>query len=159
MVLSNQVFEHVLDMEAVLTEIERVLKPGGIAINIFPDRSVWREGHCGIPFLHWFPKNFNARIYYAALLRGLGFGYFKKEKTIMNWSRDFCAWLDRWTYYRSLTEIHTHFDRIFWETRHAEEDWLHARFDCRFNCIPKSFQRMIVRKMAGLVLISIKNAS
>ena len=158
-VLSNQVFEHVPDMEAALIEIGRVLKADGIAFNLFPDRGVWREGHCGIPFLHWFPKKTNARIYYTALLRSLGLGYFTKGKTIMGWSRDFCTWLDRWTYYRSLAEIHAHFGRIIGQTRHAEEDLLHARFDGRLDGLPRSLQRLIVRKMAGLVLVSVKKAA
>jgi SAM-dependent methyltransferase len=155
-VLSNQVFEHVPDMEATLIEIARILKPDGVAFNIFPDRGVWREGHCGIPFLHWFPKNTNARIYYAALLRCIGFGYFTEGRTVMDCARGYCTWLDRWTYYRSLAEIRTHFNRFIGQTRHAEEDQLSARFSGRFNGLPKRFQRLIVRKMAGLVLISIK---
>lgn len=158
-VLSNQVFEHVPDIEAALVEIARVLKPGGVSLNLFPDRGVWREGHCGVPFLHWFPKNTKPRIYYAALLRSLGLGHFTRGKTIMGLSRDFCVWLDRWTYYRSLTEIHEHFGRAIGHTRHAEEDLLHARFDGRFDVMPRSLQRFIVRKMAGLVLVSVKGAS
>ena len=36
----------------VLAKISRVLKPGGMVLSLFPDKGVWREGHCGIPFLH-----------------------------------------------------------------------------------------------------------
>jgi len=158
-VLSNQVFEHVPDLEAALSEIARVLKPGGVSLNLFPDRGVWREGHCGIPFLHWFPKNTKPRIYYAALLRSLGLGHFTQGKTVMGWSRDFCAWLDRWTYYRKSGEIDACFDRTIGPTRHAEEDLLHARFAGRFDAVPRSLQRFIVRKMAGLVLFSVREAS
>jgi SAM-dependent methyltransferase len=155
-VLSNQVFEHVPDMESALVEIARVLKPGGVSLNLFPDRGVWREGHSGIPFLHWFPKNTKSRVYYAALLRSLGLGHFTQGKTILGWSRDFCVWLDRWTYYRSLTEIHERFGRIIGKTRHAEEDLMHAHFDGRLDAIPRNIQRFVVRKMAGVVLVSLK---
>src|SRR5688572_6985273 len=55
-VTSNQVFEHVENLDLVLREVVRVLKPGGQLLAMFPDKSIWREGHCGIPFLHWFPK-------------------------------------------------------------------------------------------------------
>ena len=55
-IISNQVFEHIDDFTTPLQEIDRVLKPGGLFINAFPTRDVWREGHCGIPFAHWFPQ-------------------------------------------------------------------------------------------------------
>lgn len=156
-VLSNQVFEHVPDMEAALREIARVLKPGGTALNVFPDRGVWREGHCGIPFLHRFPKNTTLRIYYAALLRASGMGYHKRNLTAMQWAKDFCQWLDNWTYYRSGLEIHERFSRLIGTTTHAEEEWLRARFDGRFDALPTALQRFIVRKMAGLTLLSVKD--
>ena len=105
-VLNNQVMEHVPDLEGVLDEIWRVLKPGGLVLSLFPSRDVWREGQCGIPFLHRFPKGGKrVRVYYAAFLRSLGFGYFKGEKSVMQWSRDFCAWLGKWTYYRTRRTI------------------------------------------------------
>jgi SAM-dependent methyltransferase len=157
LVLSNQVFEHVPDMDVALREMARVLKPGGITLNVFPDRGVWREGHCGIPFLHWFPKG-TTRVYYAALLRTLGLGAHTEGKTIMQWSRDFCEWLDQWTYYRPLSEIHEQFNRLIGPTEHAEEEWLRARFGGRFNVGSPALQRFIVRKMAGLTLISVKRS-
>lgn len=157
-VLSNVVFEHVPDMETALQEIARVLKPGGYALNVFPDRSVWREGHCAIPFLHWFPKGTTPRIYYATCLRALGLGHFDKTLTLMHGVRSVCDWLDRWTYYRSLTEIHERFNRVIGKTIHAEEQWLSARFNGRCDRIPVMLQRLIVRKMAGVTLVSVKAA-
>jgi SAM-dependent methyltransferase len=49
LVINNQVMEHVEDIDAVLSEIDRVLKPGGVVLSLFPDQSIWREGHCGVP--------------------------------------------------------------------------------------------------------------
>ncbi|TFG92627.1 MAG: class I SAM-dependent methyltransferase [Syntrophobacterales bacterium] len=88
-IINNQVLEHVQDLDQVLVEMDRVLKSGGRILSLFPDRSVWREGHCGIPFLHWFPKGSKLRVYYAAAIRALGFGYHKEGKGVMQWSRDF----------------------------------------------------------------------
>jgi ubiquinone/menaquinone biosynthesis C-methylase UbiE len=51
LVVCNQVFEHVEDLDAVLLEIHRVLKPGGDMLALFPVLDTWREGHCGIPFV------------------------------------------------------------------------------------------------------------
>src|ERR1019366_9228148 len=55
LVVNNQVLEHVDDLDGVLREIHRVVKPGGQVLSIFPSRDVFREGHIGIPFAHWFP--------------------------------------------------------------------------------------------------------
>lgn len=156
LVLSNQVFEHVPDMDFALREIARMLKPGGIAVNIFPDRGVWREGHCGIPFLHRFPNGSSLRIYYAAALRKFGIGYFTQGKTAMQWSRHVCDWLDQWTHYRTASEIENRFSALIGTTRHAEEEWLHTRFNGRFDALPVWLQRLIVRKTGGLMLVSEK---
>lgn len=55
LIVNNQVLEHVEDLDLVLHEINRVLLPGGKLLCIFPSKEVWRENHCGIPLLHWFP--------------------------------------------------------------------------------------------------------
>ena len=60
-IVSNQVFEHIADFSLPLAEIDRVLKPTGIFINIFPSSESWREGHIGIPFAHWWPKGSSLR--------------------------------------------------------------------------------------------------
>jgi SAM-dependent methyltransferase len=153
-VLSNQVFEHVPSLDKALAEIARVLAPDGIALSVFPDRSVWREGHCGVPFLHRFPKGSALRVYYAAFLHVLGFGLHRDGKSAMQWARDFCVWLDQWTHYRSRAEIHDTFRRHFDSTSHHEELWFQARLGRRLAFLPHAAQRLIVRKMAGLALVS-----
>lgn len=153
-VISNQVMEHVPDLGVVVREIARVLKPGGVALNVFPDRGVWREGHCGVPFLHWFPKRSMPRVYYAALMRTLGLGTHKKDMSVLQWSANFCNWLDQWTYYRSAREVHAIFSQHFAATEHREQLWFEARLPGRAQTVPTPLQRFIVRKMAGMVLVS-----
>ena len=153
-VLSNQVFEHVPSLDTALAEIARVLVPGGVALSVFPDRAVWREGHCGVPFLHRFPKGSTLRVYYAALMHKFGVGSYRDGKTSMQWARDFCVWLDQWTHYRSRAEIHDTFRRYFESTTHHEELWFQARLGQRFTFFPRVLQRLIVRKLAGLTLVS-----
>jgi SAM-dependent methyltransferase len=123
-VFNNQVLEHVEDLDRVLNEMHRVLKPGGAVLSLFPDRGVWREGHCGIPFLHRFPKGSRLRIGYAFALRTLGLGYFKDGRTRWDWATNFCDWLDQWTFYRPLGEIHQSFERLFEDLRHVEDEYL-----------------------------------
>jgi len=158
-VINNQVMEHVEDLDAVLDEIHRVVKPAGLVLSLFPDRGVWREGHCGIPFLHWFRKGTKPRIFYATLLRLLGLGYYTAGKSALKWSRDFCEWLDEWTWYRSYADIRQAYEKHFMNIEHIEDKWLVARFASRLpliRTVPRVAQRLVVRKLAGLVFVCSK---
>ena len=48
-IISDQVFEHVVPMAETVVEIERIGKPDGVMYHHFPSRTVLREGHIGIP--------------------------------------------------------------------------------------------------------------
>lgn len=156
LVVSNQVFEHVEDLGVVLGEIHRVLAPGGVLLSLFPDRSVWREGHCGIPFLHWLPKKARWRIPLVALLRGVGLGYNKGQAGVWEWSQRVCDWLDRWTYYRDEKRILAQFGGYFAVTTHTEIEYFNERVGSRgpLYWLPNWLKRLVVRKWAGMVLES-----
>jgi SAM-dependent methyltransferase len=155
-VINNQVMEHVPDLDKVLAEIHRVLKPGGKVLSLFPDKSVWREGHCGIPFLHWFPKGSRFRVYYAAAWRLIGFGYYKGDKTILGWSADFCDWLDKWTCYRSSKDVRSSYRKYFINENELEGDWLSKRLE-RLGSVsewlPLGVRKLIVRKLGGRIFV------
>jgi len=153
LVLSNQVLEHVADLDIVLAETRRVLKPGGQVLSLFPDAGVWREGHCGIPFLHWFPKRSGRmRTWYALAGRSLGLGLHKDDKPRSVWAADFCNWLDAWCYYRSYAEIAADFGRHFGPIEHIESEYLDARYPAARN-LPRGLKAFIVRKLAGNVFV------
>lgn len=52
-VVSNQVMEHVQNKIEVFAEIDRVLKPGGVAVHVFPSRWSPLEHHILVPFASW----------------------------------------------------------------------------------------------------------
>ena len=102
--------------------------------SLFPDEGVWREGHCGIPFLHWFPKG--SRL-------------------------DFREWLDSWTYYRTRREIDAAYDKYFRDVRHIEDYWPRSRLGGLKKAaawLPASAQRLVVRKLAGMIFVARKPA-
>ena len=49
-VFSDQVFEHVMDYDACIAEIQRVLKPDGTTLHLFPSRYSPIEPHVFVPF-------------------------------------------------------------------------------------------------------------
>lgn len=168
LVVNNQVMEHVDDLDAVLREIHRVMSPGGVLLSVFPSRDVFREGHIGIPFSHWFRKNSRVRFYYTWLLRSLGLGTWKEESpTPRQWAIDKLRWIDTYCRYRTRREIFTTYGCYFRsETR--ELDYIRFRLLdrpgrewavslLRFPLAAVA-ARAIFRKLAFFVILSRKDA-
>ena len=139
----------------------RVLQPGGLLLTLFPSIEVWREGHCGNPFAHWFNASSSLRYPYVRLMRALGLGYHKGGKSQSQWVEHKLAYLDNFTTYRACGEI---MDSIEKHTS-AIEGWEADYFSCRlerrrFRRAGRFFHRpfakgaatLICRKLAGLVL-------
>lgn len=61
-VLCLDVLEHVQDARAVLREIYRVLKPGGIVLTTVPNRHAFRDPHYHLPLINWLPRVWAERI-------------------------------------------------------------------------------------------------
>lgn len=167
-ITNNQVMEHVEDLESTLRELHRVLSPDGVMLSIFPSRDVFREGHIGIPFVHWFPKGSRLRYLYTLVLRGVGFGYWKQEAaTRRQWVRDKLDWLDRYTVYRTRGEIVAAFGRYF-RTEARELDYIRYRMKATRGLgglawlagvpVANSVGVAVFRKLAFLVLLSRKKA-
>lgn len=59
--VSDQVFEHVKNLDQAAREISRVTKKGARGLHIYPSKWVVAEGHLYMPFVHWMPKHSQAR--------------------------------------------------------------------------------------------------
>jgi SAM-dependent methyltransferase len=164
LVVDNQVFEHVENLDRVVGEIHRVLKPGGKVLSIFPSRDMVREAHCGIPFLHWFSKTSKLRYPYAYTLRKIGFGFHKDERSTSEWTAYYLNWVDNYCFYRSRAAIRTSFGRYF-STRFIEDDYIAFRLrDSRLRPLAplsqlpllKSAGNEFLRRFGFLVILSEK---
>lgn len=72
-IVSNQVLEHVANLDAVVCEMSRQLKPGGIMLHYFPAQFRLVDAHYRLPFAHWLPKNRSRRLAIGMMtLAGLG---------------------------------------------------------------------------------------
>jgi SAM-dependent methyltransferase len=166
-VVSNQVFEHVQDLDSVIAEVARVLKPGGRLLCLFPSKGILREVHCGVPIVHWLPKRTHARFYWLRACRALGLGAHKGGKSNKDWAADFETWLRDYTHYRTR--------RQFWQilgTHFAQPDWLESdyvayRLEIKghktLSALSRSlvfrpFSRVFCRLYGGLVLTANKDS-
>ena len=166
LVTNNQVMEHVEDLPFVLGEVQRVLKPGGTVLSVFPSSDVWREGHIGIPFAHWWPKGSYLRFLYTWVLRAAGLGTWKEQApTPRQWAVDKLEWIDRWTRYRTRGEIFGTWRRYFEAVETRERDYIIYRLKASGRGwlistamwpLIGSLEVWLFRKLAFLVIVARK---
>lgn len=164
LVVNNQVFEHVENLDGVLGEIYRVLKPGGKVLSLFPSRDTVREPHCGIPFLHWFSKSSKLRYPYTLMLRRLGLGFHKGERTAEQWTTFQIQWVDTYCFYRTRENVMNSFRRFF-DAKLIEEDFISFRLQDsnlgwvdRFTSWPilRPVAKELLRRFGFLVIVAEK---
>lgn len=105
LVLSDQVIEHVADLDAFFSEVARVSRVGGAGLHIFPAR--WRpvESHLLTPLVHWLPKGRSRRLLLRPLLAlGLAAPYFA-DRPLAERVQIFGDYSDTETFYRSPGEL------------------------------------------------------
>lgn len=114
-VLSEQVVEHVQDLEIFVNETWRVLKPDSRAFHVFPSR--WRllESHVRQPMVHWLPKG---RLQSLAVLFWVSLGIEAGSERVVGLSRrgkaiEYSRYLREETFYRSRREIESAFLKKF----------------------------------------------
>ena len=164
LIISNQVFEHVKDLDKCLSEIDRVLKEDGRLLCLFASKEVIREGHCGIILAHRIPKS-RFRFYWLAFFKSLGFGRLKKRRSVRDWAAFFNDWLVDSVTYRSMNEINNIFKQHSFSLTHIEDEYITYRLEGKKHqwlaCLSKvSPMRLITRafcrKWGGLVFIASK---
>jgi SAM-dependent methyltransferase len=111
LVLSDQVIEHVSDLDSFGREIARVSAVGATGLHIYPAK--WRpiEVHMATPLVHWLPKGPLRRNGIASLIRlGLAAPYFEglshRERV-----KIFVLFSETETFYRSMKRTVTTLER------------------------------------------------
>lgn len=77
-VVCSQVYEHVPDARVMMSEICRVLKPGGVCYFAAGNRIMWNEPHYNLPLLSVLPRSL-ANLYLKATKKGSS--YYEKHLT------------------------------------------------------------------------------
>lgn len=102
-VFSDQVLEHVANLNGILAEVSRVTKHRGFSFHRFPAQYIPVEPHVFVPFVHWLPKINFVRAFWLSLFYGrLPFWHGQEGMRRKQRIRQFIDYLDKKTYYKSL---------------------------------------------------------
>jgi SAM-dependent methyltransferase len=114
-VVANQVFEHIAEPCSALSEICRVLKPGGAFLALFPTRDIWFEGHCGLYFPHWLHRLPRLQLAYLAACRSLGFGFYREKLAVRAWAKHMSGILREACFYHDFRDVTRWWESAFGE--------------------------------------------
>lgn len=114
-VISNQVLEHVVDLEQFCAEAKRVSRPGALGVHVFPTRHVLMEWHMNVPIAHRF-RDHDSRAKVIELLSRAGLGVYRKQGFplgvgVEQFSAEHADYLRTYTTYRTWRELADTFHR------------------------------------------------
>jgi SAM-dependent methyltransferase len=118
-IVSDQVIEHVEDINLVATECARLTKTGGWGLHSYPAHLIPVEPHVFVPFVHWLPKKSIRRYWIFFCL------FFKKETPFdhlkhmnkMQLAQHYFGYLNEQTFYRSWPVVSAAFQNQGFSSR------------------------------------------
>ena len=121
-IFSNQVLEHVKEIDKVANEMSRITKVGGLGFHLFPGFLYPNEGHLHMPLVHWLPKNlirYLAIRFYVSIKREPfwpelnNFNHKKRSKAYYEYS------INK-TFYRNPKELTRTFEKSLFKVSHGK---------------------------------------
>ncbi len=119
-IFSDQVFEHVINYSESISEISRILKPGGFCLHIFPSRYKPIEAHTGVPFSS-LNNSYSWLFFWAkmGIRKKSQLGFSPHETAIENHE-----YLTNRTKYLSKKQIRDNFKKYFDDVKFCEDLFL-----------------------------------
>jgi 2-polyprenyl-3-methyl-5-hydroxy-6-metoxy-1,4-benzoquinol methylase len=110
-VVTDQVLEHVSDIETVVAEFKRIMAANAAGLHIFPSAFSFIEPHMFLPVVHWMPKGTTRHALIRAMLTlGMGAPYFEHLSTADR-ATVFFRFSVTDTFYRTSSELTALFNR------------------------------------------------
>lgn len=153
LVISNQVLEHVTDPEAVIADIIRTIKPGGLLLAAFPVTETWYEGHVGLYFVHRLRPGSQLRSAVFDISHRLGWGLYRGELTRAEWIKRSERTLDDACFYYPHRRMFTALKNAFGTTiDDIAVDYMRTRLGNRVRYVPDPLLRYVYHKRAGEIV-------
>jgi SAM-dependent methyltransferase len=114
-VVSNQVLEHVVNLDTFCIENARVLKAGGFGLHVFPLRHILLEPHMRLPLVHRV-RDHDVRAWLIARLSKLGLGIYRSQAlgagvSLGTFARAHADYARTFTTYRTWRQVCDEFHR------------------------------------------------
>ncbi len=155
-VFANQVLEHTSEPAALIAEVVRLLRPGGLFVCTYPARDTWYEGHVGLYFAHRLSRWPRLRRAYLSCCFRLGLGNYRDGKSAADWSAMFEQILDEVCFYYPSRQIAAMLETAFGApVIDLGADYLRARLGPLARHLPRAADpllRALCHIRAGQVL-------
>tara|TARA_B100001093_G_scaffold519111_1_gene606522 strand:- start:13038 stop:13769 length:732 start_codon:yes stop_codon:yes gene_type:complete len=131
-IVSNQVIEHVSELQSISDELFRVLKPDGEVFLLFPSKEIFWEPHILVPFFHKFGYRTNSKYlrYTLYLLTHLLKG--KSLNSFKNKYENDTKYTSNFTHFRYIREIKNIFINSGFEFKDKSKFWFRAKYEMNF---------------------------
>jgi SAM-dependent methyltransferase len=142
-VVSNQVGEHVVDLETFCAENARVLRPGGIGVHAFPLKHILLEPHMRMPLVHRV-RDHELRSWLIAHFSRFGSyrTYAPEGVGVREYSRSLADYCRTFTTYRTWRQVCDEFHRHGFRVSYGHSSTLAQR----------GLWRLVGRERPGVVL-------
>tara|TARA_Y100001968_G_scaffold314686_1_gene340375 strand:+ start:30 stop:830 length:801 start_codon:yes stop_codon:yes gene_type:complete len=156
-ILSNQVFEHIENLDYIYQHLYKIMKPNGIMFCGFPTKEIIIEPHLKIPLIHRLEKESKALYFYLKISSFLKLGQFSRRGFD---KRDYIE--NRLSYCKNNLFYHSFHDHVKFLNRHfstvtdISDLWLkHVRDYKTYSNTIKFLIRLVPFKVLRLFLMRI----
>jgi SAM-dependent methyltransferase len=122
-VISDQVLEHVMDYPTTLREVQRVMKPGGAFLHVFPPRYMPIEPHARVPLATMLRHRWWLKTWALVGIRN----EFQTKMSAQEACEANHAYLTSHTNYLTKRQLRQQFGRFYTDVRFVEDAFLKHR--------------------------------